>query len=181
MQEMLIEASGVASLRSLHTLSGDVTTLELDMPGNDNAVEVQTTSTLSTFDWKTASKIADLVKHGEMFNQVSQETGGYVRLQEEYGMCPALIDADGQPVFIYELVEAIDGAIDYDDIKGEFPSLSYAQISGAIMFLRKLASFNVKGLDIDHIENYADSDPAFIETLRQAFADKEPKRVLYSD
>ncbi|MCA1612590.1 MAG: hypothetical protein LC800_00245 [Acidobacteria bacterium] len=116
------------------------------------------------------------------FLESSASTGGYVQIQEELGCLPALIGNDDNPVYLYEFVEALDNAVDYDVLKEEFPTLSYAQINGAISFLRKVAQLNVRGVDIDALEDEADAhDSQLIEALRTALNDRETVRVLNND
>lgn len=109
----------------------------------------------------------------------SESTGGYVKFVPEFAHCPVLLGNDGQPVALFEFIEAIDGVIDYESLKEELPTLSFAQINGAILFLRKAAQFNTEGIDIDEVEDLeAANDPHLIEALKQAIADQETARVL---
>lgn len=109
----------------------------------------------------------------------STATGGHVIFSPDYHFFPVLLGGDSQPVPLYELVEVLDGLVDYAALKEEFPSLSYAQINGALLFLRKVAQFNVHGVDVDEMEAAEIADnPAFLEELRRAVADQEISRVL---
>jgi hypothetical protein len=109
----------------------------------------------------------------------SVATGGAVQLKPEFYFCPVLIGSDGAPVALYELVETIDGLINYDKIKEELPSLSYNQIYSAIAFLRKAAQFNITGRDIDDLEDEElAQDEELIAELKRALADQEITRVL---
>jgi len=113
------------------------------------------------------------------FTNVSRATGGHVKFLHEYADCPLLLGNDGRPVALYEFIEAIDGAVDYDLLREEFPTVSFAQIHGAISFLRKVAQFNSAGVDIDEQEDLAAaSDHNLIEALKKAIADQEVTRVL---
>lgn len=118
----------------------------------------------------------------KMFAECSTATGDYVQISPRLGCLPALIGNDARPVYLYEFVEALDGLVDYDAVKEEFPTLSYAQISGALAFLRKTAQFNARGIDIDALEDEADAnDPELINALRTALNDRETSRVLHND
>ena len=109
----------------------------------------------------------------------SNATGGYVQIHQELGCLPALIGNDERPVYLYQFVEALDGAVDYDVLKEEFPALSYAQINGAINFLRKVAQFNARGVDIDALEDEEDAnDEGLMDALRNALTHGETSRVL---
>src|SRR5437764_6184681 len=77
-----------------------------------------------------------------LLHRASEATGGYVKLLPQCHYCPVLIDAHDKAVPLFEFVEVLDGIIDYDQIKEELPSLSYAQIHGSMLFLRKVAQFN---------------------------------------
>jgi hypothetical protein len=114
--------------------------------------------------------------------RASKATGDYVKLLPSYHFCPALIGDDDKMVGLYHFVEVLDGIIDYDKIKEELPNLSYAQINGSMMFLRKVAQFNIKDIDIDELEDEQfEDDPVFLDELKRAFADQETTRVLSVD
>ena len=110
-----------------------------------------------------------------LLHKASEATGGYVRFPSECFYCPVLFGHDDSLVPLFEFVEVLDTVVDYDKIKDELPSLSYAQIHGSLMFLRKVAQFNITDKDID--EELAD-ESTFIDELRRAFADQEKTRVL---
>ena len=82
----------------------------------------------------------------------SEAVGGYIKLSEEYSYCPVLMGNDRQPVFLYKFVEILDEILDYDQVKRELPTLSFAQINSAISFLRKVSQFNARRVDIDDFE-----------------------------
>lgn len=114
--------------------------------------------------------------------ECSTATGGYVQIMPELGCLPTLIGSDSRPVFLYEFVEVLDGLLDYDGIKEDFPTLTYAQINGAMAFLRRVAQFNVRGVDIDLLEDESDAnDSELINALRTALNDRETSRVLHHD
>jgi len=118
----------------------------------------------------------------EALNQCGISTGGYVQINPEMGCLPALIGNDSRPIFLYQFIEALDGLVDYDAVMEEFPTLTYAQIGGALAFLRKIAQLNARGVDIDALEDEADAnDPELINALRTAFYDRETSRVLHND
>jgi len=114
--------------------------------------------------------------------RASKSTGDYVKLLPKHRFCPALINDDQTVVGLYQFVELLDEITDYDKIKKELPGLSYAQINGALMFLRKISQFNIDDVDMDDLEEEGISkDPEFISQLRQALADQETIRVLDSN
>jgi hypothetical protein len=114
-----------------------------------------------------------------LFSKCSDATGGYVQLRPEYKYIPVLVGNDGQPVPLFHVVEVLDEFTDYSQIHNEMPTLSYAQINGAVAFLRKLAQQNPHDIDIDKIEDEVLAhDEVFLEELRSAFADSETTRVL---
>lgn len=114
--------------------------------------------------------------------QVSRAVGGCVEILPELGYCPFLRGSDSHPVLLYEVIEAIDGIIDYDELKEEFPNLSYTQLNGAISFLRKLAQFNTRNIDVDALEDEADlSNTELVDAIVQAVELEEQVRVPNSD
>ena len=115
----------------------------------------------------------------EILARASAETGNLVQLLPECHFLPVLIGEDGSLVLLYQFIEAIDGLIDYDAIKEEFPSLTDRQIYGGINFLRKVAQFNASGTDIDALEDDEIlNNPSFIRELKIAIANQEISRVL---
>jgi len=114
--------------------------------------------------------------------KASEATGNYVQIQAQFGCCPVLVGNDQQPIFLYHLVEAIDEFVDYERLHEEFPTLSAAQINGALSFLRKLAQYNSRGVDIDALEEESHAEEhEFIEEIRHALNNKGLSRVLHSD
>lgn len=127
-------------------------------------------------DWQQNLLVA------QMLSEKSRETGGYVEIRPDFTFCPVLMGSNSRPVFLYELVETLDDIIDYDRIKEELPILSSAQIGGALAFLRRISQFNVKGVDIDALEDEElTNDEALLNQLREALADQEVARVLHND
>jgi len=111
--------------------------------------------------------------------ECSMSAGGYVRFSPEIGYLPALIDSNSKPVYLYQLIELIDELLDYDQVKEECPTLSYAQIGGAMAFLRKIAQLNPKEVDIDELEDeFISENPELVGELRQALADREIVNVF---
>jgi hypothetical protein len=109
----------------------------------------------------------------------SRSTGGFVKFLDDHADLPVLLGNDGNPVALFEFIEAIDGVVDYEALREELPTLSYAQINGAISFLRKVAQFNTNGVDIDDLEDQETAnDPDLIEAMKKAIADQETSRVL---
>ncbi|MGZ8842598.1 MAG: hypothetical protein ACXW18_02980 [Pyrinomonadaceae bacterium] len=116
------------------------------------------------------------------FSTFSEATGGYVQLRPEYQYVPVLIGDDGEAVPLYHFVEVLDGLVAYDQIRQELPTLSYVQIDGALSFLRRVAQYNPREIDFDALEDEEiRSNPAFLNELRRALADKETSRVLNRD
>ena len=116
------------------------------------------------------------------FQEISSLTGGYVQVLPEYAHCPVLIGADHKPIPLADIVEAIDEFVDYEALRADYPSLSYAQIDGAVSFLRKLVQLNDKLIDFDAPEDRelaADAD--LIAALRESLNDREMARVLGND
>lgn len=102
--------------------------------------------------------------HREL-TRCQEASGGHVVMYAGFHHMPALIDAQGQPVLLYEFVEGLDGILAYDDVKAEF-SLTHGQIDSALSFLRRVAMINPERYDPDAIEDAADAiDEGLLEAL----------------
>ena len=105
-----------------------------------------------------------------------EDTG--VITHEEFYYMPAILNSRGKFLPLYEFVEVLDGAVDYDEISAEL-DLSYTQIDGAMTFLRRLAIINPEGFDPDEHELELDAqDQELLEALRQGISSQEGLRVL---
>ncbi len=114
--------------------------------------------------------------------KVSEDTGSYVQMPVELKFLPVLIGRDKRPIPLYHFVEVLDEVVDYERIREEFPTLSYAHINGAISFLRRLSQFNIAEIDIDQFEDESDArNEGFLDELRRALTDEEITRVLHHD
>src|SRR5574341_1536712 len=112
----------------------------------------------------------------------SESTGGHVQFPRRFHYLPVLIGADNRPILLFRFMQVVDEQIDYSKIKEEFANLSYAQIDGAISFLRKLAQINAFGIDVDDVEDEVESeDPELLDELKRGLADQETARVLHND
>ena len=114
-----------------------------------------------------------------LLKEAAAYTGGYVKVEPEMKHLPLLEREARTPVYLYQLVEAINGLIDYDEVIEEFPGLSYSQVNGALDFLRRLSQFNTASVDVDAVENeFEAQDEELIATLREAISLGEPNHVL---
>lgn len=154
----------------------------------NNFILARTTSsvadvdTLLTVVQEATTKALNRIALLKVLVECSVSTGGYVQVNPQIGCLPMLVGNDSRPVFLYQFVEALDGLVDYDRIREEFPTLSYAQIDGAMAFIRKVAQINARGIDIDELEDAADAEDAqLIDALRTAVNDRETSRVLHND
>jgi hypothetical protein len=110
---------------------------------------------------------------------LSEATGGYVLMESETKFLPYLRGSDGEPVYLYNLVEVIEEVVDFDEVLAELPTLTFSQVAAAVSFLRKVAQINSTGADIDSVEDQADaSNPELIEALRNALNEEEGTRVF---
>jgi hypothetical protein len=115
----------------------------------------------------------------EFYAGASEASGGFVQVSFEHACLPLMIGSDGHPIFLYKLVEFLDEYADYGELKGEFPTLSYGQIAGAMSFLRKLAQFNLYEVDIDKEEDgKLENSEEFQAIIERAIRDQETLRVL---
>lgn len=118
----------------------------------------------------------------EMLARFSESTGEFVKLFREYDFLPVLIGDDNRPIYLFLLVEVLDELVDYNKIREELPTLSHSQIDGAISFLRKIAQFNLHGLDIDEVIDEMESeDHELLSELKKGLTDQEIARVLHHD
>ncbi len=114
----------------------------------------------------------------EFFAQTSKASGGMIVLDPHVACMPYLRGSDGQPVFLFQLIEVIDEYLDCDKLKQEFPTLSYGQMAGAIAFLRKLSQFNTRNIDIESLEHAdLEASPDFQSMMEQLLADQEETLV----
>ncbi len=123
------------------------------------------------------SRVADYIS--PMYQQASRRNGGFVTIDHKFGDLPLLWGSDKHPIFVYEVVELIEETLDFSELHSRLPTLSYAQIAGAVGFLRTLAQFNRKGVDIDAMQDEdMEANSEFQQALRNAVQDKETARVL---
>ena len=109
----------------------------------------------------------------------SSKTGGLVTFPEDYAHVPVLTGSDGNPVLLYRVVEEIEHLVDPAELQAQFPTLSYTQIVAALMFLRKVAQFNTRNLDLDEVEDAElESSEAFQEIVAQSLKSEE-LRIVY--
>ncbi len=124
----------------------------------------------------TMQVAADSVR---IFAAASKATGGFVVIHPNYKFLPVLQGKDDSLVFLYQFVEAIEEKLDYDELKAEYPMLSYGQIAGGIAFLRKLAQFNIENKNIDDIEDQIiNEDQGFVRQVRESLTSRTVERVL---
>lgn len=110
---------------------------------------------------------------------IAQKSGGVVTIDPHYSSLPVVIGRDNSPVLLFRVVEQIDAHVDYSRIQDSFPNLSYGQIAGAIAFLRCVAQFNIRSVDIDKLEDeWLESSPDFQSQLMNSLNDTEVTRVL---
>lgn len=117
----------------------------------------------------------------QYLSRCSDATGGYVTFSPQHYYLPMVI-GQNQELPLYSFIETLDEVVDYDAMKEHLPFLSYAQMSGALSFLRRVAQFNVGNIDIDQAEDAAMAeDPGLLDEIRKSLADSETSRVLSFD
>jgi uncharacterized protein (DUF433 family) len=118
----------------------------------------------------------------DLFEKAAHAAGGIVTLDLQHSFLPVIIGNDHRPIPLYELVGSIDGNIDYDDILEDFPTLSFGQIAGAFAFLRNIAQFNVKGLNIEDLEDLLlETSEGFQDAVARSLKDTEATVVRTSE
>lgn len=136
-----------APVQPWHKVSTDDTLSMLDTTDNQIKVWSGQLTAMQT--------ISDSIR---VFAKASEASGGFVVIHPDFNCLPVLLGKDGSLVFLYQFVEAIDEKLDHDELKAEYPMLSYGQIAGGIAFLRRLAQFNDKNVDIDELEHTLTAD-----------------------
>jgi len=119
---------------------------------------------------KAFSEVTDRASTIRQFMECSIATGEHVQLLPAMGYMPALIGSDNEPVFLYQLIEMLEGYLDIDSLLEEFPTLNFSQIAGALSFIRKIAQINSRLVDPDELEEQFDAE--FMNDLRQAFEER---------
>lgn len=114
-----------------------------------------------------------------MYSQCNDAVGGPVSFHREFSYCPTLLGENGLPIFLFQFVEILDELVDYEKIKNLLPGLSFRQIGGAVAFLRKIAQFNCKGVDIDECIEFIDANDDLLKSnLLVAISNEEESIVL---
>lgn len=165
------------------TAVGGSTVLEMD--GGHSNPDVLASKATQSVKPKNSSSIGDILQSVmtsamniaavAWLTNASRSTGGHVKFLSEFSDLPVLLGNDGNPVALFQFIEAIDGAVDYESVGEKLPTLSYAQMNGAISFLRKVAQFNTKRIDIDESEDLeAADDPDMIEAQETERPERPP-------
>jgi len=102
---------------------------------------------------ETIASVLRFLSITDHFREASDKVGLPVCFPRELGGLPCLLNSSGRPIPLYEIVEEIDGHVDLGEVADSIPGVSYADISGAVQFVRKLLQLNVHGVDIDDIED----------------------------
>lgn len=115
----------------------------------------------------------------DSFRRLSELTGGHVKIVPDFSYMPTLIDNEGNPIFLYRIVEGVDEHLDVEKLLEDFPTLTFSQVSSALWFLKRVSQLNIQELDVDEYEDrYMLSNSGFLHELEQAYNDKEVVRVL---
>ena len=140
-------------------------------PGPDEAFTLPFLTTQSVGAMKNHfSEMASVASSAEVFIKASERSGGAVIINPRFGCLPMIIGKDNKPVLMYKFVEVLHELVSLAEIKEELPTLSYQQIEGGITFLRDLAQFNVRGLNIDdEEEKHLEASPEFQQVIKKRF------------
>ena len=99
----------------------------------------------------------------------AEEQGGLIQLSENYSSLPVLIDANGETIMVYQILEEIDCLIDLDALHETYPTLTYAQLGAVISFARAICQFNTGGIEIDALEEgELERDPSYQASIKEA-------------
>lgn len=156
--------------------TGDSTSVNLTNDSNANSQQMlDDIAHLSVSAYGKTALLSALI-------ECSESVGGYVQLLSQMSYMPALIGNDGQPVFLYQVVEMLEGCLDFDALLEEFPTLNYTQIIGALSFLRKVAQINSRQVNLDELEDELEAnDDDFIHELRNAFEARENNIRVFTE
>jgi hypothetical protein len=152
-------------------------------PGpNQERTVTGNTAALTTSDFYQMHQQGNLMMSAAssaiFFARASERSGGTVVLNPQYGCLPMIMGRDEKPVLMYKFVEVLHELISLSEVQQELPSLSYKQIEGGITFLRVLAQFNTRDLDIDlEEERHLEADEDFQREIKAALK-LEPTRVF---
>lgn len=67
-------------------------------------------------------------------------SGGCIQLRPELNFLPVSVGSDDQLRALYESVEFLGGVVDYDEIRKEFPNLSFVEINNAISLMSLISA-----------------------------------------
>ena len=115
------------------------------------------------------------------FDRAAHVTGGVVLLDDSLGRLPVLRGSNGEPVPLYKVVEVMDELLDFDELRAEFPTLSYTQLDACLTFIRALCQTNIHGIDVDAAMDDGELAPAEIDELRSSLLDRDQANVLDHD
>ena len=114
--------------------------------------------------------------------QIAEETGRFVHMAPQLGCLPMLQGSDGEPVYLYHLVEGIEEFLNYDAVLEEYPTLSYSQIVGGLRFLRGVSQQNIRQIDLDAAEEqFTLTSDDFLNELRTAYENRENVSDVFAD
>lgn len=113
--------------------------------------------------------------------QIAEDTGRYVQMPPQDGCLPILQGSDGEPVYLYHLVEGIEEFLNYDAVLEEYPTLNYTQIVGSLRFLRGVAQQNMLKIDLDAAEEQFTLSDEILNELRTAYENRENISDVFAD
>ncbi len=117
----------------------------------------------------------------ERLREISNMSGGFVRVDAECGFVPSLLGSDGRFVPVYDLFSVMEGYVDFDGLRSEFPTISYSQIIAALSFVEKLLL-----VLSDHDDSKAelvmsDGETDVYEQIRSALLNREESPSVFTD
>lgn len=156
------------------------------VPPLKGPVSTGSTANVSTQNWQDYANLGSTLlavsSAGHLMAEAAEKSGSHVVLPPAIKCLPCIQLRSGRYLPLFRFVEAVDGAVDYEDLLSEFPDLTYAQIHGSMQFLRRIAMFNTDSVDLDGIlEQSEDADESLIVALRRALTSEEEPRVLDVD
>jgi hypothetical protein len=129
----------------------------------------QDLSSFTQTDWSLTA-----VAISAFFSRCTAPPAQAVVVDRKYGFLPVLIGNDGAVVPLYRLIGGIEEVLDESELIEQFPNLSRFHIASSLSFLRRLAQFNAKDIDIDSLEDEAFESDTAIQAMLVESLRKEP-------
>lgn len=113
--------------------------------------------------------------------EISNMSGGFVIIDSASGFVPSLLGSDGRFVPVYDLFSVMEGYLDFDGFRSEFPTISDSQIIAALSFVEKLMLLLSDQDDQQADLISSEGETEFYEQIRNALLNREESPSVFSD